>query len=286
MWAEFRQTLLRRLRGQVIGWSIGLGLYAVMMIAFYPTVGQMNLQQHLELFPEELMAFIEGAAVLSTPPGYLETYFFNYMPIILGILAAGAGASLLVADEERGTLDLILAHPISRTALFSGRLLALAVAIAVILLVSWLCWAIPGPQFGMDLTWLEFLRPFIGLFFVLLLFSALGLLFSMLLPASRMAGMLTAAIAVGNYLLNGLANLDERLEPAVRLTPLRYYQGGLAVEGLNWGWVAGHVVATLILILAAWALFQRREIRVGGEQSWRLPDLARWLRKPPASQEP
>jgi ABC-2 type transport system permease protein len=281
MWTEFKQTLLRRMRGQTLGWAIGLGLYALMMIAFFPTVSQMDLEQHMEFFPEELFAFIESAAILGTPPGYLETYFFNYMPIILGILVSGVGANLLAGDEERGTLDLVLAHPISRTALLVGRFLAFAVALAIILLVSWLCWTLPSRQYGMDLTWIEFLRPFIGLYAVLLLFGALALLLSMLLPAARMAGMLTGTLAVGNYLINGLANLDERLEGIVRFTPLHYYQGGLAVDGLNWGWTAGHVAATGVLLLAAWALFQRREIRVGGEQSWQWPRLTGLVRKPP-----
>lgn len=275
MWTEFKHTLFRRLRGQLLGWSIGLGLYAVMMIAFYPSVIQLDIEMYLDAFPQEMFAFIGSITMLSTPPGYLESYFFNYMPFILGILAANAGASLLVADEERGILDLILAHPISRAALFYGRWLALVAVIAIILLISWMCWAIPGPGFGMDLTWFEFLLPFIGLFAVLLLFAALALLLSQLLPSARMAGMLTAALAIGNYLLVGLANLDDRLEVFVRFTPLHYYEGGLAVEGLNWGWVAGHLAVTLVLVLAAWTLFQRREIRVGGERTWQLPNLAR-----------
>ena len=284
MWVEFGQTLLRRMRGQTLGWSIGLGLYALMMLAFYPTVLEMDLQLHMDFLPDELLAFFDTIAIIGTPQGYLDTYFFNYMPIILGILVAGMGASLIVADEERGTLDLILAHPISRMALLGGRLLAFATVLAVIMGVSWLAWTLPAGQFGMDLTWIEFLLPFIGLFVVLLLFGSLALLLSMLLPSSRMAGMVTGTLAVGNYLLNGLANLDERLEPVVRFTPLHYYQGGMAVEGLNWGWVAGQVAVTVVLIVAAMALFQQREIRVGGEQSWRWPKLTRLVRRAPIEQ--
>ena len=285
MWAEFKQTLLRRLRGQMIGWAVGLGLYAVMMAYFYPSVSQMeDLDQFLENYPQEMLAFFDTIDLLTTPRGYLDTYFFNYMPIIVGILAVGAGAGLLVGDEERGTLDLILAHPISRTALFAGRLLALAASLALILLVSWLCWAIPGRQVDMDLTWFEFLRPFVALFSVLLLFSTLALLLSQLLPAARMASILAGALLVANYLLKGLSNLDEGLQSFIRFTPLHYYQGGLAVDGLNWGWIGGLLLATLALAAAAWALFQRREIRVGGEHTWRLPSLARLLRPAPPEQ--
>ncbi|MFW6115807.1 MAG: ABC transporter permease subunit [Chloroflexota bacterium] len=279
MWTEFKQTLLRRLRGQVIGWGIGLAVYSLLLVALYPSVSQMeDLDQFLTNYPEEMLAFFGNLTLLHTPMGYLDTYFFNYMTIMMGILAVGAGAALLVADEERGTLDLILAHPIGRTALFGGRLLAFTVAIALIVLLNWLCWFVPSRQIGMDLTWVEFLRPFVGLFVQLLLFGALALLLSLALPARRAAAMLAGALLVANYLLQGMANIDERLQAVVAFTPLHYYQGGRAVEGLNWGWLGGLLLVTLGLLLAAWALFQRREIRVGGEHGWRVPGFDRLVK--------
>jgi len=65
------------------------------------------------------------------------------MTLFIGILAISAGAGLLVGDEEKGILDLVLAHPVSRTALFCGRLLGLVAILAIVLAVSWLSWVIP-----------------------------------------------------------------------------------------------------------------------------------------------
>lgn len=180
---------------------------------------------------------------------------------------------MVTGEEENGTLDLILAHPVSRTALFWGRLLGLAVALMIVLLAGWLCWVIPAEQVGLGLGWIELLRPFLPLFAVLLFFAATALLLSMLLPAGRIAGMLTGALLVGNFLLAGLSQLSENLEPFMDLTPLAYYQGGRAIEGLNWGWLAGLLAASLALALAAWLLFRRRDIRVGGERAWKIPRL-------------
>lgn len=56
--------------------------------------------------------------LLARPRDHLDLYF-NYMTVIIGIFAVGAAAGLLAGDEERGTLDLILAHPVSRSS-FSG----------------------------------------------------------------------------------------------------------------------------------------------------------------------
>lgn len=189
-----------------------------------------------------------------------------------------AGAALLVGDEERGTLDLVMAHPVSRTALFWGRLLGFALATAVILFAGWLGWLVPAGSSGLGLSALELLLPCLSLFAVLVLFGALALLLSLLLPASRMGGMLAGALLVGNYLVLGLANMNSKLEPIVKLTPLYYYQGGYAVKGVNWGWLAGLLGAALLLGLGAWGVFQRRDIRVGGEHGWGLPGLV-WRRR-------
>jgi len=273
MWAEFKHTL-RRMRGQIIGWSIGVALYSLLMVFLYPTVtGIEDLTTLYASFPEEMMVFFGDLMMLNTPRGYLDTYFFAYMQIIIGILAISAGASMVTGDEEKGILDLILAHPVSRTALFWGRLLGLAVALMIVLLVGWLCWAIPAEQVGLGLSWIELLRPFLPLFAVLLFFATTALLLSLLLPAGRMAGMLTGALLVGNFLLAGLSKISEDLEPVMDVTPLAYYQGGQAVEGLNWGWLAGLLAASLVPSLAAWLLFRRRDIRVGGERTWKIPRL-------------
>ena len=283
MLAEFKHTL-RRLRGQMIGWGIGLALYSLMMAYFYESVAGMgDLQAFLSSFPEEMLAFFKGIMELNTPPGYLDTYYYNYMAIVVGIFAVGACAGLLAGDEERGTLDLVMAHPISRSALFWGRLLGFVVATAVILLAGWLGWVLPPSSADLGLSWLELLWPCLPLFAVLMLFGALALLLSMLLPASRMASMLSGALLVGDYLLLGLANMNADLEPAARLTPLYYYQGGYAVSGVNWGQVSGLLGVALLLACGAWGLFRQRDIRVGGEHSWRLPDLLRRRREAEAA---
>jgi ABC-type Na+ efflux pump permease subunit len=54
------------------------------------------------------------------------------------------GSGLLAGDEEKGTLDLVLSHPISRTRLFAGRSVRYLTAILIILFVLWLSFIISG----------------------------------------------------------------------------------------------------------------------------------------------
>ncbi len=280
MLTEFKHTL-RRLRGSALGWGIGLALYSLMIVSFYGSIGTMKLQI-LELvsgYPKTFIAFFGDLNALFTPGGYLDIYYFGYLTPIIGIFAVSACAGLLVGDEERGILDLVLAHPVSRTALFWGRFLGFTAALAGVLFLSYLAWAIPSQSVGFELSWGELLLPFLSLFAVLFLFGALALLLSLLLPSGRAAGMLAAGLLVANFLLIGLSRLySEEIGPIVRFTPLYYYQGGQAAQGLNWGWLGGLIASGLILLLPAWRLFLHRDIRVGGEHGWHLPAL-RFLRR-------
>lgn len=270
MFAEYKQTL-RRLRGRIIGWSIGLSLYGIMMALFYDSIGQIEgMEEVLANYPEEFMAFFGNIDLITTPEGYLDTYYFSYMTMIIGIFIVGAAGGLLVGDEERGTLDLVLSHPISRSALYWARSLALLTATIIILLVSWLSWYLPSLNSSLGLTAGELLLPFIPLLAVLLLFGGLTLILSMILPSSRLAAALSAALVVGNFLLIGLANLNSDLQNVTEFTPLHYYQGGLAINGLEWGWLGGLLAFAVLFAGLGWWLFRARDIRVGGERSWKL----------------
>ena len=275
MFTEIKHTL-RRMRGAIIGWGIGLFLYGLLMASFFSSITMMgeDFTEMLEYYPQEMLAFFPSISEMFTPQGYMDTYYFSYMTLIIGIFAVSACGNLLVGDEEKGILDLLVAYPVSRSGFFWGRLVGFLIATAMILLISWLGWLIPSGSSGIELSAIELLRPFIPLFVILVLFGVLALLFSMLLPSARTATGLAGGLLVVNFLFVGLANINPDLQPIYELTPLYFFQGGGAVEGVDWVNLLGLAGVTMVLALLAWWRFQRREIRVGGEGGWRLPKLA------------
>lgn len=276
MFTIFRHAFARA-RGQVLGWGIALALTGAWVMGLYNTVAGQRRQyeEMLSAFSPEMMAFFGGVTEIYTPVGYLTMAFFSYMPIIIGIYAVLAGSGLLAADEESGTLDLVLAHPISRTRLFLGRLLAMVAALLAIVALTWLGFALLLPGSGLGISLAQLTLPFLSLLAVLLVFGALALALSQLLPSRSAAATASGMVLVASYFLSSLAGIDERLLAAARLLPLHYYQGAAAVEGMDWGRLGGLLGAAALLSLAAWWLFQQRDIRVGGEGGWRLPLLWR-----------
>jgi ABC-2 type transport system permease protein len=115
--------------------------------------------------------------------------------------------------------------------------------------------------------------PFLPLLAQILIYGALALLLSMLLPARRLAATCAGIVLAASYFLSSMAGLNESLAAVARFLPYDYFQGGEALNGLDWAPFLGLLAASGVLALLAWWRFQRRDIRVAGEGGWRLPPL-------------
>ena len=272
MMTIFRYTL-RRFRGQILGWGLALALLGLLLISMYDSFAaeQEQFEELAKIYPSEITAFIGDVSSMATPEGWVSLEFFSYMPLILGIFAVLTGSGLLVSDEENGRLDLIMAHPISRAALFLGRLLAFVAATVAILAICWLGLVVPMTWSSMDIGWGRMWLPLLSLLAELLLFGTLSLLLSMVLPSRRLAATTAGLLLVASFFITGLAKINEDLEPVARLSPLNYYQAQDAFHALNGAWIAGLLAAAVLFAALAWWRFWRRDIRVGGEGGWRLP---------------
>ncbi len=274
MFVEFKHSLRGSL-GQILGWGIGLALLGLLLVPMYDSFAAEGeaFKDMMDLFPSEVMAFFGDLSAMTTPEGWLSIEFFSYMPLILGIYAVQAGTGLLAEDEEEGTLDLIIAHPVSRLSLFIGRYLAFLLAMAVVLFIAWLGIILPMNWSSMSLSGVEVARPFLSLYTVMVLFGSLGLILSMLLPSRRLASMVSGLLLVASFFITGLSQLNEDLENIAWLSPLKYYQTQEAFAGLNSEWILGLTAAALIFILLAGWRFLGRDLRVAGEGGWKLKDL-------------
>lgn len=277
MRAMFLYTL-SRFRGQMIGWGIALLLLGFVIVPLYDSIADQmaEVEAILENLPPAMLALIgDPKQDMSDPANYLGSKYFLNLPLILGIFMVLAASGLLAADEENGTLDLMQAHPISRTALFLGRLVALVVTLLGILALAWLGLVLPMGWSTLVASPLALALPFASLVGVLFCVGALALLLSLLLPSRRLAATVAGLYLVASFVLPPLATLDANLEPLARFSPLRYYQSGQAMHGLDGGWLAGLLLVSTLLTVAAWWRFERRDIRVLGEGGWRWPSLRR-----------
>jgi ABC-2 type transport system permease protein len=261
-------------RGQILGWGLSIAALGLLLVVFYDVFmdQQEDLLQMIESYPPEFLAFFGGdATTIATPEGYLSMYGFSMLPVIIGIFGLIAGSGLLASDEESGRLDLILAHPVGRMALFWGRLLAFVGATVAIMVIGWLGFSILLGASSLDVSWGQMALPFLPLLAQVLLYGTLALLCSMFLPSRSLAASAAGIVMVMSYFLSSMASLNEDLALIAQFLPYKYFQGGDAMNGLDWASFLGLLAASAVMALLAWWRFQGRDIRVGGEGGWRLP---------------
>jgi polyether ionophore transport system permease protein len=123
---------LRDYRVPILGWGYGL---ALLMAAGFATATPVVLAGFASLAP--LLGFLGDPYAMQTPEGYITfRYLETILPLLLSFWPILAGARLVRGEEERGTMDVLLATPRPRIRLIlekAGALFLALILIAVLL---------------------------------------------------------------------------------------------------------------------------------------------------------
>jgi ABC-2 type transport system permease protein len=235
-----------------------------MYAAFWPTVNTPEMQQALGNYPAGVLEAFNYDD-LTTPAGYLGSSVYGLLvPLLVAVFAIAFGTRAVAGDEEAGTLDLLLAHPVSRTRLALQRFAALTTALALVGALLWLgMLAIAGPAELEGVSAAELAAATIQL----ALFGAClgGLAFAVGAATGRKALALgiSAGMAVLAYLANGVFPQVEGLEWTREVSPWHWYLGGEPLKnGLQTGDVLLLLAVTAVLVaVGSWA-FNHRDVAV------------------------
>jgi ABC-2 type transport system permease protein len=270
-----RKTL-RDVRTATIWIGLAVFLMALIDVLIYPEYRSSFAEMEI---PEFFEGFLGEAGTLASPAGFFAAEFFSWVPLLLITLAIIGGTGTLAGEEDAGTLDLLLAQPVTRTRVLLEKALGLSIAVSVATLA-----AMPGFLLGMVFVDVEISagRLFAATLAMLplaLLFLALALVGGATL-ASRGAA---AAVAIGavvvgyfGYTLGATVGI---LEVPRRLTPFYWCEGSyVLVHGLDPLRIAGTLLLAAVLLGLALVAFQRRDLAAGARE-WSLRALAHVVRR-------
>ena len=128
MFRSFLSKSLRDCRVPMLAWGFGLALF---MVAVVGTATPAVVTAFISF--ARILSFLGDFYAMNTPEGYIT---FRYMettwPLLLSIWPILAGARLVRGEEERGTMDVLLATSQSRARLLLEKVGALAIVLLVI----------------------------------------------------------------------------------------------------------------------------------------------------------
>lgn len=253
---------LRDLRGQTVGWGAGLGALLAVTTGLYPSISS-AYGEALSQLPEGFLAFFGAEMALDTLQGYLNAEFFSYIPVVLAVFAIMAGTAALAGEESQGTLDLLLAQPVSRYRVALAKHLAVLISMALVILIMMVTFWLSLLFVDVEAPTGRILVAFALLWPFEVAVAHLAVLLSLIVGGRLVAGVIMAMVMVASYILDSLANLVSWLANGRPVFLTAYYRGEEALVGdVSWTYVVGLLAIVLVAPLISLWLFQARDIGV------------------------
>ncbi len=239
-----------------------------MYIALYPAMKETleSTEEFLKAFPKEFMeafGFTPEILTFPTVESFISTEIFTFIwPIIVIIMAIGLANISFAGDIANGTIEVVLAQPISRLKMFLGRYLAGATILTVFTWAS-VYVAIPlAAMHGIDFNPKAYLvMSVLGTLFVLSIYG-IAVLASSIFSERGKTIFVTTGILITMYAINIISGLYDKLESLKYASFFYYFNPGTALNDLGYIDYAILVfLAVLILtpILGAFS-FNKRDI--------------------------
>jgi ABC-2 type transport system permease protein len=252
---------LRDYRWAILGWGIGLGLLIYIQYATFASTFTSTSTAQIQQLVQQFRFFGESTRV-GTPGGFVTFKIMGVLPLVLSIWTILAGARMIRGEEERGTLDILLSTPHSRTNVAAQKVLAMAAAVGFIsLLMAILILAgMAAAGVSVDPPGAVLAAANAGL--AALLFGALAVLLAQFTSRGAAAGWAAALMAVF-FVLDGTGRAVDGASWLRLFSPFSYYDRNIPLvpgHSVNWGALAVLVILSVLVAGAAVPLFLRRDL--------------------------
>lgn len=218
-----------------------------------------------DAFPEGVLALF-GGGDLSTPEGWYQIETFGLMaPISFMIITITLGSKALAGEEAQRTMGLLLANPIKRSTVVIEKTITMVVYTLILAIALFAGVGLGSMLGGLGISGVNIAATVILGALLGLVFGALALAISALTGRVRVAVYGSIGVGLIAFVANGFLPLSDGLEGLVNWGPVYYYLGSDPLNnGMHWGHGAVLVGLFVALVVAAVALFDRRDLRQSG----------------------
>ncbi len=251
-----------------MGFSFASLGFLWMYVSLFPSFSKTGEQMldYMKSFPEGLMkafGMTDLASMFLNIENFLATEQFSIIwPLMLIFLVSAFAGASLSGEIEKGTIEYLLAKPISRLKLFFSRYFAGAAALMIFCIFSILTIAPLSKIYNVATVFKNHLIfGILALLFGMCIFS-LTAFFSAIFSERSKTYMFSGGILICMYVFNILASLKDNLDFLKYFSFFHYYNVNQAltqgrIETLSW--LVFLLSSALCAILAAY-FFKKRDI--------------------------
>lgn len=246
----------------LIGWSLGFIAALLLYVPLYPSIGgSADMKALLDSMPPALISALNYGAI-STGAGYVSATFYGLMGFALMTICATMWSSAAIAgDEEVGSLELTLAHGVTRTQLILERTAALITRLFWLSLLSALVILALNGSAGLKIHPSHLVAEATALLGLAVLIAMVGIAVGALTGRRAWSTGTAAGVAVAGYALNAVANQSSDLDWLHAFSPYAWAFGNSPLStGVDWGGLGLLYGLSAVLLTVAVLALNRRDI--------------------------
>jgi len=259
IWTLVRHQLGRRWRSLLI-WGVALGATGALYVGLYPSMSGM-IDDFLKNSPDSALSSFFGdfQGPISAAQWMQMEFLSLLIPLLVPIMVILIGSRTVAGDEERGNLDLLLGNPVRRWHLIVSSVTIMAIALTLVLALTWVITYVAVPIAGVDLGASDLVLAFVAIWPMALLLGTLALLLSTLVRRAFLANAVPMGLLAAMYIVELLAEFSQKMEPIQKIS-LFHYLGEPVVGDFNLLGVLLMLAGAVFLAGCAVLTFTKRDI--------------------------
>lgn len=244
-------------------WTAAIGFFIVICIFMYPEMkGEMDdVSDMFSSMGAFTAAFGMDRLNFGTLTGFYAVECGNIVGIGGAFFAALIAIGALAKEEKERTAEFLLAHPISRIRLITGKLAAVIIQIIIMNVIVFVMSFVSIAIIGEDIPWKEI--SLLHLAFLLVQVELAGICFGISAFLRRSGLGIGLGIATIMYFLNIVANISESAEFLKYITPFGYAEGAdiVANGSLDVKMILPGMCFGVVGIVAAYWKYSKKDIQ-------------------------
>jgi ABC-2 type transport system permease protein len=260
---------IRDNRAGILGWGLGIAALMGIGASQYGQIIGNTPEERRRLAAEAAKAFesfsflIGDIVALDTMGGFITTRVMGFIPVMIAFWAIVLAVGALRGEEQNGSMDVLIAAPLSRWTLSLQKLGAVLTAVLMVCLLAGLGLWLGVLATNEELAAADIALGMLNVFVMSAFWAGAALLISQFVAIRRTASSIAGGLMIGTFLVNNLLSSNEDLEWVAWLMPFHWYSVSKPMApgvGMDWTAFAIMSAAAVVVTLAALWIFVRRDV--------------------------
>ena len=259
----FKREIKFNLKSLIIWTSIIVAMF-ISVFLVYPSMMKDadKIEALVKTMPKEMLGVFNMDIIsINSVSGWLLTEGYLMINLLGSCFFAILGGTILLKEENDGTIDFLYSKPIKKSQIVTSKLLTGLSYIIIFNLIISICTLI-GLNLSNDFNFNHWILSSIAPIFIHIFFFSISLLISNNFKKTNKSITVNIGIVLGTYIIGVIALLSEKLEFLKYFSPFEYINSKTIVTDncldiINIGLL---VIYTAIIIVGLYSTYNKKEV--------------------------